>query len=85
MNETMQGDKKEIKWTHWVDKFFETLKQNVVYELLVLALPNFSKVFQVECDASGSTIGVVLSQQGKPIAFFSEKFNDAKRFFFVYD
>ena len=50
----------------------------------MLALPNFSKVFQVDCDVSGSAIGVVLSQEGKPIAYFSEKLNDAEKYF-VYD
>ena len=33
---------------------------------------------------SGSAIGAVLSQEGKPIAYFSEKLNDAKKYF-VYD
>ena len=84
MTETMRGDKKEFKWTHGADKSFETLKQKVV-ELLVLAFPNFNKVFQVECDVSGNAIGVVLCQEGKPVAFFSEKLNDAKRKYFVYD
>ena len=84
MTETMRGDKKEFKWTHGDDKSFETLKQKVI-ELLVLALPDFNKVFQVECDASGNAIGAILSQEGKPIAFFSENLNDAKRKYFVCD
>ena len=61
MTETMRGDKKEFKWTHGVGKSFETLKQKVV-ELVVLALSDFNKVFQVECDASGNVIRFVLSQ-----------------------
>ena len=83
MNETMRGDKKEFKWSRGVDKSFETLKQKVA-ELPILALPNFNKVFQVECDASGNAIGAVLSQEGKPISFFSEKLNDAKRKYSMY-
>ena len=84
MTETMREDKKEIKWIDGANKSFETLKQKVV-ELPVLALPDLNKVFQVECDASGSAIGVVLSQDGKLVSLFSEKFNDARRKYFVYD
>lgn len=84
MTKAMRGHKNEFKWTHGADKSFETLKQKVA-ELPVLALPNFNKVFQVECDASGSAIGAVLSQEGKLVAFFSENLNDAKRKNFVYD
>ena len=64
--------------------FFVTLKQRVV-ELLVLDLHELNKVFQVECDASGSAIGDVLSQEGRPIVFYSEKLNDAKKKYSMYD
>ena len=50
-----------------------------------MSLPNFNKIFQVECDESGNAIGAILSQEGKPISFFSEKLNDAKMKYYVYD
>ena len=82
MTKTMRGDKKDLNWMCRANKSFESLKHKVV-KLPILDLPNFNKVFQVECDASGSATGAVLSQEGKPIDFFSEKLNDAKRKYFL--
>jgi hypothetical protein len=53
-------------------KDFEKLK-DVMCTTLILITPNFTKTFIVECDASGHGIGVVLMQEGRPLAFESSQ------------
>jgi hypothetical protein len=51
----------------------------------LLQLPDFGKTFELECDASGIRIGGVLLQEGKPIAYFSEKLSGPLPNYSTYD
>ena len=51
----------------------------------LLALPNFSKEFTIEADASQSGIGAVFSQCGKPMAYFSKALSPKHQLLSVYE
>jgi hypothetical protein len=51
----------------------------------LLQLLDFQKVFELECDASGIGLGVVLLQEGKLGAYFSEKLSGASLRYSTYD
>eukprot|EP01018_Ginkgo_biloba_P009581 Gb_00247 [translate_table: standard] len=84
MTECLQ--EKVFQWTTTTQCSFDQLKKKML-EAPVLSLPNFDKVVEVECDASGVGIGAVLSQEGQLVAYFSENLNEArqKQKYSVYD
>jgi hypothetical protein len=59
-------------WTLASSQDFQALKM-AMCTTLVLALPDFTKTFVLECDASRKGIGVVFMQEGRPLAFTSKQ------------
>ncbi|KAK1642609.1 hypothetical protein QYE76_060414 [Lolium multiflorum] len=73
-----------FEWGAAQDHAFDELKR-LLTSAPLLALPDFNKQFEIECDASGIGIGGVLMQEGRSIAYFSEKLSGAKLNYSIYD
>jgi hypothetical protein len=71
-------------WGATQEHSFNTLIDKLTHAPL-LQLPNFDKAFELECDASGIGIGGVLLQDGKHIAYFSEKLSEPSLNYSTYD
>jgi hypothetical protein len=60
------------QWDPIHQKGFDNLKASIAKET-VLAYPDFSKPFEIYMDASATQLGAVITQDNRPIAFFSRK------------
>ncbi len=71
---TRANGTKKVPW-HWNEvhqRAFNHVKATIAREV-VLAYPDYSKVFKIYNDASSKQQGAVITQENRPIAFFSRK------------
>jgi hypothetical protein len=71
-------------WTDESQKAFDNMKE-VMGTCPMLALPDFTLPFVLECDASSEGIEAVLMQGGHPIVFESRKLSQPERLYSIYD
>lgn len=67
-----------FEWSQQCQEAFEGA-MFALTNLPVLVLPDYSKPFEVVCDASVTGLGAVLLQQGGPLAYESRKLSSAER------
>ena len=67
----------KFQWTDVEQLAFEQIKKVISKETL-LAYPDFSLEFNIHTDASHYQLGSVITQNGKPIAFYSRKLQPAQ-------
>ena len=67
---------KSFQWGKGQQRAFEEIKKKII-QAPVLALPNLQRPFEVEIDASGYVMEVVLMQGGRSVCYHSEVFHGA--------
>ena len=68
----------KFEWTDVEQMAFDKIKQIVGRETL-LSYPDFNLPFEIHTNASHTQLGAVISQNNKPIAFYSRKLQLAQR------
>ena len=71
---------KHTPW-HWDDVHhtaFDNIKTAIAKDV-VLAYPDYSQGFEIYTDSSKFQLGAVITQNNRPLAFFSRKLNTAQQ------
>jgi hypothetical protein len=71
-------------WTSIVDHAFQALKDDMC-STPILALPDFTKTFVLECDAFEKGIGAILMQDGWPLAFTNKQLSEKHLGQYIYE
>ena len=74
---SLTSSKVKWKWTAEHQESFDQMKALIAKETL-LTFPDFSKEFEIHVDASNFQLGSCISQEGKPVAFYSRKLQPAQ-------
>jgi hypothetical protein len=77
---TKAKETKTVPW-HWDEvhqRTFDHAKATIAKEV-VLAYPNYSKVFKIYTDASSKKLGAVITQENRLNVFFSWKLSTTQR------
>jgi hypothetical protein len=70
---------KKVPW-HWDgvhQRALDHIKATIAKDV-VLAYPDYSKVFEIYTDAPSKQLGAVITQDNRPMAFFGRKLSDAQ-------
>jgi hypothetical protein len=74
----VSGKSSALNWKEEHQQAFEAVK-SAIAENVMLAFPDFTKEFHIYTDASDYQLGAVITQEGKPLAFYSRKLNAAQK------
>ncbi|MCO5591325.1 hypothetical protein L7F22_045307 [Adiantum nelumboides] len=73
-----------FKWTTKEITAFKHLKETLTSDPVII-LPDLLKPFVVQCDACGNSLGAVLMQDGRVVAYESRVFSDRERTLQIYE
>ncbi|OWZ01889.1 Pol Polyprotein [Phytophthora megakarya] len=76
---TLMSPSVPFRWSDEHEAAFTRMKIAVM-RTVELAFPGYSKPFHVHTDTSGYQLGVVISQSGRPLEFWSQKCNDGQKY-----